>query len=76
MLNIGLKVLAKKINHSNVQILPCNVFFQILILKVKMANGLELSFTTVDYAVFGIMLVISFGIGVYHAFMSPTTKEG
>ena len=47
-------------------------FFQI----VKMANGLDLSFTTVDYAVFGIMLVISFGIGVYHAFMSSTTKEG
>ena len=41
-----------------------------------MANGLDLSFTTVDYAVFGIMLVISFGIGVYHAFMSSTTKEG
>ena len=41
-----------------------------------MANGLELSFTTVDYAVFGIMLVISFGIGIYHAFMSSSTKEG
>ena len=41
-----------------------------------MANGLDLSFTTVDYAVFGIMLVISFGIGIYHAFMSSSTKEG
>ena len=53
-----------------------NFTFQYFFQIVKMANGLDLSFTTVDYAVFGIMLVISFGIGVYHAFMSSTTKEG
>ena len=40
-----------------------------------MPNSLNLGFSLVDYAIFGIMLVISFGIGVYHAFISSKSKE-
>lgn len=36
---------------------------------------MELSFSIADYAIFGIMLVISFGIGVYHASKSSKNNE-
>ena len=36
----------------------------------------DLRFSTADFAVFVTMLVISFGIGIYHAVVSPNSKEG
>ena len=35
----------------------------------------ELTFHWVDYVVFGSMLVISFGIGIYHPFKSSSSNE-
>ena len=36
----------------------------------------DLGFSTADFAVFVTMLVVSFGIGIYHAVVSPNSKEG
>ena len=35
----------------------------------------NLAFSIADYAIFGIMLFISFGIGIYHAFRSSASNE-
>lgn len=35
----------------------------------------DLGFSTADFAVFVTMLVVSFGIGIYHAVVSPNSKE-
>ena len=37
--------------------------------------ALDLSFSIADYAIFGLMLIISFGIGVYHALKSSKNNE-
>jgi Na+/proline symporter len=37
--------------------------------------ALDLAFSVADYAIFGIMLFISFGIGVYHASKSSKNNE-
>ena len=37
--------------------------------------ALDLSFSIADYAIFGLMLIISFGIGVYHALRSSKNNE-
>ena len=42
-------------------------------LKVKMID--ELTFSTVDYVVFGSILAVSFGIGIYQAFKSSSNNE-
>ena len=36
---------------------------------------MDLAFSMVDYAIFGIMLFISFGIGVYHATKNTKNNE-
>ena len=36
---------------------------------------MDLAFSMVDYAIFGIMLIISFGIGVYHATKNTKNNE-
>ena len=35
----------------------------------------ELTFSTVDYVVFGSILAVSFGIGIYQAFKSSSNNE-
>ena len=42
----------------------------------KMTDIKDLGFSTADFAVFVTMLVVSFGIGIYHAVVSPNSKEG
>ena len=37
--------------------------------------ALDLAFSAADYAIFGVMLLISFGIGIYHAFKSSGNEE-
>ena len=37
--------------------------------------ALDLAFSIADYAIFGLMLIISFGIGVYHALKSSKNNE-
>ena len=36
---------------------------------------MDLAFSVADYAIFGIMLIISFGIGVYHATKNTKNNE-
>ena len=71
--NLGAKCFALNLGHYIIvlNLLPLPNFFA----GKEQKMALDLAFSIADYAIFGIMLFISFGIGVYHASKSSKVRS-